>query len=125
MAKVTLGKKAVRRMSPTTRQVARLQGEIASVARRLKNLVPKISDLEFNAQAITTAKQQPFQPEPVVEAIALLTSLKNTIVGSTETATPILTKYAYNLVIKEGIDKVLQLFKRPPQVIERIFTETP
>jgi len=51
-------------MSPTTRKVARLIGELASVERRLKNLLPEIKEIEFEAQALKNAKQinQPVKP---------------------------------------------------------------
>ena len=39
-------KATLRQMSPTTRQVARLQGEIASVARRLKSVLEDVKKLE-------------------------------------------------------------------------------
>lgn len=50
-------KKTLRRMSPETRKVARLIGELQSVARRLNNLLPVISELEFKAQALDHAKE--------------------------------------------------------------------
>ena len=37
---------------PTTRKVARLLGEISSIERRLKNLLPQIKELEFESQAL-------------------------------------------------------------------------
>lgn len=56
-------KKTLRSMSPTTRKVARLIGELSSIERRLKNLLPEIKDIEFQAQALVNAKQIN-QPEP-------------------------------------------------------------
>ena len=52
-------------MSPTTRKVARLIGELSSIERRLKNLLPEIKDIEFQAQALQNAKQitQPQSPK--------------------------------------------------------------
>ena len=50
-------KKTLRSMSPTTRKVARLIGELDSVSRRLKNLMNAIKDNEFEAQALRNAKQ--------------------------------------------------------------------
>lgn len=38
-------------MSPTARKVARLIGELESVARRLKNLIPELQELEFENKA--------------------------------------------------------------------------
>ena len=45
-------------MSPTARKVARLAGEAESVARRLKNLIPELQQLEFDSKALATAKAQ-------------------------------------------------------------------
>ena len=45
-------KKTLRSMSPTTRKVARLIGELDSVTRRLKNLIPDIQRLEADSQAL-------------------------------------------------------------------------
>jgi hypothetical protein len=49
-------KKTLRTMSPTARKVARLTGELESVARRLKNLVPELRSLDISAKALETAK---------------------------------------------------------------------
>ena len=49
-------KKTLRVMSPTARKVARLIGELESVSRRLKNLVPDFQTLDFNARALQGAK---------------------------------------------------------------------
>jgi len=43
-------------MSPTARKVARLIGELDSVSRRLKNLVPELQQLDFNTKALQGAK---------------------------------------------------------------------
>jgi hypothetical protein len=45
-------KKTLRSMSPTTRKVARLIGELDSVVRRLKNLIPELQHQEFESQAL-------------------------------------------------------------------------
>ncbi len=50
-------KKTLRSMSPTTRKVARLIGELDSVTRRLKNLMPEVQRIEMESQALKTAKQ--------------------------------------------------------------------
>ena len=44
-------------MSPTARKVARLVGEQVSVARRFKNLIPDIQQLDADSKALATAKQ--------------------------------------------------------------------
>ena len=54
-------KKTLRTMSPTARQVARLIGELDSVSRRLKNLIPLFQILDGESRALATAKN----PEPV------------------------------------------------------------
>jgi uncharacterized protein (UPF0335 family) len=43
-------------MSPTARKVARLAGELDSVSRRLKNLVPELQELEFDRKALAVAR---------------------------------------------------------------------
>lgn len=49
-------KKTLRTMSPTARKIARLTGELESVARRLKNLVPELQRLDFESAALKHAK---------------------------------------------------------------------
>ena len=50
-------KRTLRKMSPTTRKVARLIGELDSVTRRLKNLIPDIQRLEADSQALWNKRQ--------------------------------------------------------------------
>ena len=45
-------KKTLRTMSPVTRKVARLAGELDSVSRRLKNLIPELQRLELDSRAL-------------------------------------------------------------------------
>ena len=45
-------RKTLRTMSPTTRKVARLIGELDSIARRLKNIIPELQKLEADSQAL-------------------------------------------------------------------------
>mgnify|MGYP001583535620 CR=1 FL=1 len=52
---MAMRKRTLRKLSPTTRKVARLVGELESVARRLKNLYPEIQSLELDSQALTNA----------------------------------------------------------------------
>jgi len=54
---MALRKKTLRKMSPTTRKVARLIGELSSVERRLKNLLPEIRNIEFESQALRNGNQ--------------------------------------------------------------------
>ena len=49
-------KRTLRRMSPTARKVARLAGELDSVARRLKNMLPELQRLDLDSKALTSAK---------------------------------------------------------------------
>ena len=56
--------KTLRGMSPTTRKVARLTGELESVARRLENALTEIAELEHDSQALHNHVCQPGQPEP-------------------------------------------------------------
>ena len=50
-------KHTLRTMSPTTRKVARLIGELSSIERRLKNLLPEIKDIEFESLALRNGNQ--------------------------------------------------------------------
>ncbi len=45
-------KKTLRSMPPTARKVARLIGELDSVSRRLKNLIPELQRLDLDSQAL-------------------------------------------------------------------------
>jgi hypothetical protein len=49
-------KKTLRTMSPTARKVARLTGELESVARRLKNLIPELQQLDLDSRALAKAR---------------------------------------------------------------------
>lgn len=44
--------KTLRIMSPTTRKVARLIGELESVSRRLKNIIPELQKIEADSRAL-------------------------------------------------------------------------
>ena len=45
-------KKTLRSMLPTTRKVARLIGELESVDKRLKNLMPELQRMEMESRAL-------------------------------------------------------------------------
>jgi len=45
-------KRTLRGMSPVTRKAARLIGELESVTRRLKNIIPEIRSLELDSRAL-------------------------------------------------------------------------
>ena len=68
-------KKTLRAMSPTTRKVARLIGEQASVSQRFKNLVAQIQSLETDSRALATAKQQPADPQLLAALESLVQSI--------------------------------------------------
>ncbi len=59
-------KKTLRSMSPTTRKVARLIGELGSIEQRLKNLLPEIKDIEFESQALQNGNRIN-QPKEVIQ----------------------------------------------------------
>ena len=50
-------KKTLRTMSPTARKVARLAGELNSVATRLKNMITDLQRLDLDSEALKTATQ--------------------------------------------------------------------
>ena len=50
-------KKTLRTMSPTARKVARLAGELDSISRRLKNLIPDLQRLDLDSKALEHANQ--------------------------------------------------------------------
>ena len=49
-------KKTLRSMSPVTRKVARLIGELDSVSRRLKNIIPELQRLELDSRALKNSQ---------------------------------------------------------------------
>ena len=51
-------KKTLRSMSPTTRKVARLIGELDSISRRLKNTIPDLQRLELDSKALWVKDQK-------------------------------------------------------------------
>lgn len=48
--------KTLRSMSPTTRKLARLIGELESTSRRIKNLIPEIERMELDSRALFDAR---------------------------------------------------------------------
>lgn len=54
---MALRKRTLRQMSPVARKVARLIGEQESIARRLKNLLSEIQQIELDSRALANAKQ--------------------------------------------------------------------
>ena len=52
-------KATLRKMPPVTRKYAKLLGELESVLRKGKNLVPELSRIEFESQALAHAKGVP------------------------------------------------------------------
>tara|TARA_Y100000310_G_scaffold187118_1_gene187213 strand:+ start:1950 stop:2138 length:189 start_codon:yes stop_codon:yes gene_type:complete len=51
-------------MSPVTRKVARLLGELGSIERRLKNLIPELQSLEIDSQALKNGQPGPVDSTP-------------------------------------------------------------
>ena len=49
-------KRTLRSMSPTTRKVARLIGEVDSISRRLKNIIPELQRLELDSKALRNSQ---------------------------------------------------------------------
>ena len=63
-------RKTLGRMSPTARKVARLAGELNSVSKRLKNLIPELQSLDLDSRALANAKQI-HTASQVIEAVEL------------------------------------------------------
>ena len=53
-----LRKKTLRRMPPVTRKYAKWLGELESVLRKGKNLVPEIAQLELDSRALAKARER-------------------------------------------------------------------
>jgi len=68
-------KKTLRTMSPTARKVARLTGELDSVSRRLKNLIPELQELDLASKALETARTKDI--EAVRRKLKMINSLAN------------------------------------------------
>lgn len=51
-------KRTIRRLPETTRRVAKLVNELASIQRRMKNILPKLQELEFEAKALEESMKQ-------------------------------------------------------------------
>jgi len=64
-------KKTLRTMSPTARKVARLIGELDSVSRRLKNLIPDLQRLDFESRALQKAKALYEEPEDLPDSLVV------------------------------------------------------
>ncbi len=106
---MTFRKRTLRTMSPTARKVARLTGEVTSVAKRLKNLIPDLQRLDADSQALTTAKQNsPVWLKVLVLTDALADELKD---NGIEASTDNLTKLWEDFVateLHEGLASVLK-----------------
>mgnify|MGYP001567439473 CR=1 FL=1 len=74
-------KKTLRTMSPAARKVARLAGELDSIARRLKNLIPELQHLELDSMALANARtiyqKEAEKPAQQILAEAIEFDLKN------------------------------------------------
>jgi len=62
-------RKTLRRMSPTTRKIARLLGELHSVESRLTNLMPDIQRMELDSHAPFNRKEFEHEAEPAQDTI--------------------------------------------------------
>ena len=67
----------LRRMPPTTRKLARLIGEVSSLERRLKNLVPDIQRLEMDSKALFNMEAH-YKTEAPREGMPDILSFENT-----------------------------------------------
>lgn len=110
-------KRTLRQMSPTARKVARLIGELESVARRLKNLIPELQRLDLDSQALKNARA--IYPEKIdyqglgldtTELTDLLQKLRTDVVtpkfGVTPVASQILVRRLNGIIalVQQGKD---------------------
>jgi hypothetical protein len=102
-------KHTLRTMSPTARKVARLIGEQESIAKRLKNLVPDIQQLDADSKALETAKQStPVWLDVKVLAEALTNKLTDYgIEANTENLAKLWTDFLAT-ELDEGLDGCLK-----------------
>jgi len=68
-------KKTLRIMSPTARKVARLTGELDSISRRLKNLIPELQELDLDSRALQTAKDSAQKVEVAEQRLSMIQTL--------------------------------------------------
>lgn len=71
---MTFRRKTLRTMSPTARKVARLTGEIESISRRLKNLIPELQRLDLDSRALENSKRamaSTMEPEDIPPEFAV------------------------------------------------------
>ncbi len=68
---MTYRKRTLRTMSPTARKAARLAGELESISRRLKNLVPELQRLDLDSAALKNARGITARIPEIVEDTAL------------------------------------------------------
>ena len=106
---MTFRKHTLRTMSPTARKVARLIGELISVAKRLKNLIPDLQQLDADSRALATAKQNsPVWLNTQVLMEALTDKLTdNGIEASTENLTKLWDDFVAT-ELHEGLASVLK-----------------
>ena len=105
-------KRTLRTMSPTARKVARLIGEQESVAKRLKNLIPDLQQLDADSRALATAKQN----SPVwLNTPALTEALTDELTDNgIEASTENLTKLWEDFVATELHDGLASVLKFSP-----------
>ena len=51
-------KKTMRKMYPVARKLARLENSLDGISRKIRNLVPQVERVEFEARALRNAKAQ-------------------------------------------------------------------
>jgi len=51
-------KKTMRKMYPVARKLARLENSLDGISRKIKNLIPQVEKVEFDARALRNAKAQ-------------------------------------------------------------------
>ena len=109
---MTFRKHTLRTMSPTARKVARLIGEQESVAKRLKNLIPDLQQLDADSRALATAKQN----SPVwLNTPALTEALTDELTDNgIEASTENLTKLWEDFVATELHDGLASVLKFSP-----------
>lgn len=106
-----LRKKTLRKLSPTTRQFAKLIGEFESTTKRLKNLIEKISSIESDSKALGSAKR-PLTPtdESVLTAIQTARGLKGMLASQYEIGHDLSNMQ----IVTNALDKIIDSLKGWP-----------
>ena len=51
-------KSTMRKMYPVARKLAKLENQLDGISRKIKNLIPQVEKVEFEARALRNAKAQ-------------------------------------------------------------------